>query len=65
MDVDSFPINWPGYAPSGPACHGFPTREWRSAASPQAFSDQLPICDKFADWASWMSFSEPEVPKVH
>jgi len=27
-------------------------------------SDQLPICDKFAGWASWMSFSEPEVPEV-
>jgi len=29
-----------------------------------AFSDQLPICDKFAGWASWMSFSEPEVPEA-
>jgi hypothetical protein len=29
-----------------------------------AFSDRLPICDKFAGWASWMSFSEPEVPEV-
>jgi len=33
----------------------------RSAASPEAFSGQLPICDKFA--ASWISFSEPEVPE--
>src|SRR5271157_2710909 len=29
-----------------------------------AFSDQLPICDRFAGWALWMSFSEPEVPEV-
>src|SRR5271157_284319 len=29
-----------------------------------AFSGQLPICDKFAGWAPWMSFSEPEVPEV-
>jgi len=29
-----------------------------------AFSDQLPICDKLAGWASWMFFSEPEVPEV-
>jgi hypothetical protein len=29
-----------------------------------AFSDQLPICDKFAAWASWMFFSGPEVPEV-
>jgi predicted RNase H-like HicB family nuclease len=37
---------------------------WHSAASPQAFSGQLPIRDKFAGRASWMSFSEPEVPEV-
>jgi len=47
---------------------GIPACVWQRgfAASFQrsAFSDQLPICDKFAGWASWMSFSEPEVPEV-
>jgi len=39
-------------------------RGFAASVQRSAFSDQLPICDKFAGWASWMSFSEPEVPEV-
>jgi hypothetical protein len=39
-------------------------RGFAASFQQSAFSDQLPICDKFAGWAPWMSFSEPEVPAV-
>jgi len=39
-------------------------RGFAASCQRSAFSDQLPICDKSAGWASWMSFSEPEVPEV-
>ena len=43
---------------------GVAQRGFAASFQRSAFSDQLPICDKFAGWASWMSFSEPEVPEV-
>jgi hypothetical protein len=39
-------------------------RGFAASCQRSAFSDQLAICDKFAGGASWMSFSEPEVPEV-
>jgi len=54
----------PGGEPSEFNTERFAQRGFAASFQRSAFSDQLPICDKFAGWASWMSFSEPEVPEV-
>jgi hypothetical protein len=52
----------PGATGAGPSSTIGITARLRRKLS--AVSYQLPICDKFAGWASWMSFSEPAVPEV-